>query len=432
MTLKLSQVKDILKNWWLIRALELEKEYIENLRWNTSWRIESIIRFYSWTAPINSIDDKCKWCNDSINREVEDTLIEEIKGLRKNRLLAIFFEIIARKIRRWNFYSTENLLEKVEDILKKIFPYTTINIYAFIWWRNWVIDCVNKSNNWRKVFKNISEIKNPDSIKLGLEKHKIFHLINNNSWIICYKPIPELWDAVIFHFEWCCEEEMDLVKYLMEAISEIIIWWLEKINDKYINEVTWCKNRNFFNEHREDRSYSVIAIDLNDFKSINDKYWHSQWDKVLREFWKLLKTCVRENEWEVIHFSWDEFWILVKLWKDWWHLSIMEKILDRIDKLSENWFFSTQLTNSETWKTDTVKINFSMWVCENSVWFWNQTLEECYKQADMDMLREKDPSWFINRLISTLNHLWRNQIIDTLNHIAKKFWLEITYKEKSK
>lgn len=436
MTLKLSLVRDIIKNWWLSRALEIEREYIERLKWNTSWAIEWIIKYYSWKVELDNtspvLQDKCRWCNDSINKEVQDTLIEEIKALRKNRLLSIFFEIIARKIRRWDFYSTENLLEKLDDILKKIFPESNINIYAYIWWRNWLIDCVNKSENWRKVFTSTSELKISDSIKLWLEQQKKFHPINLSWWIICYKPIPELWDAVIFHFEWCCEEKMDMVKYLMEALSEIIIQWLEKINDKYINEVTWCKNRNFFNEHREDRTYSVIAIDLDNFKSINDRYWHSQWDKVLREFWKLLKSCVRENEGEVIHFSWDEFWILVKLWKDWWHLSIMDKIIDRMDKLIENWFFSSILTNSETWRDDVISINFSMWVCENKIWKWNQTLEECYKQADLDMLRAKDPNWFTNRLIATLSHLWKDKIISTLNRIAKHFWLEINYKEKTK
>lgn len=434
--LKLSQVRDILQNWWLIRALQLEKKYLEELKWNTSWKIKWIIKFYSWNLSWeemqDELDSKCRWCNDMINKEVQDTLIDEIKELRRNKLLTIFFEIISRKIRRWNFYSSENLLEKLWEILEKIFPNTIINIYSYIWWRNWVIDCVNKSQNWRKVFSHINELENPEKIKLWLQTHKKFHTTNNHSWLICYKPIPELWNAVIFSFEWCCEEELEMIKYLMEALSETIIQWLEKINDKYINEVTWCKNRNFFNEHREDRSFSVIAIDLNDFKSINDKYWHSQWDKVLREFWKLLKSCVRENEWEVVHFSWDEFWILVKLWKNTEYISIMQIILDRIDKLVETWFFSSTLTNSESWIEENISINFSIWVCENKLWKWNQTLETCYKQADMDMLRAKDPSWFINRLTATFKHLKKDKIISTLNHIAKHFWIEIVYKEKTK
>lgn len=407
---------------WYLWALRLEQDSIGKLRDSTNLSIGNIIRNYSWTT-LHELPPSCSSCDSWITALVENKLINEIKKLRKIRLTSLILEIISRRIRRGSFYSSEDLLKKVSDTLWTIFPNTSIKVYWYIWWKDWVIDCISEWHEWRKIFNYLNQLDIWNLIKPCLSIHRQLIRGGSQSSVICYNPNPELWDPIIFTFEWYNEDEFELLKYLMETLNEIIIQWLEKINDRYISEVTWCKSKKYYIEHRDDRNMSAIAFDLNNFKSLNDFYWHAQWDKVLREFWKVLKSCVRENEWDVIHFSWDEFWIVLKSWDNNNFWEVMNIVLDRIEEKKKNWDFKTKLVNPDTWKEGEINIDFSMWYCTNKLWEWNMTLWKCYEQADLDMFRNKDLKWLINRLASSLLHLSIAERKWALDALKKQLWL---------
>ncbi len=61
-----------------------------------------------------------------------------------------------------------------------------------------------------------------------------------------------------------------------------------------------------------EKGFSAILIDINDFKYINDTYGHSIGDQALETAAKLLKSCLREDDF-IARFGGDEFCIILNI-----------------------------------------------------------------------------------------------------------------------
>lgn len=82
---------------------------------------------------------------------------------------------------------------------------------------------------------------------------------------------------------------------------------------------TGCYNSQFFNEivekemrraKRYHQKLSLVLLDIDDFKSLNDNYGHLFGDRVLKSFSSVLRECVRKED-VVGRFGGDEFIILI-------------------------------------------------------------------------------------------------------------------------
>lgn len=76
----------------------------------------------------------------------------------------------------------------------------------------------------------------------------------------------------------------------------------------YVDQLTGMYNRHYY-ERRKSRiskGNSVIIIDIDKFKSINDTYGHSTGDDVLKSVASLIKQCVRQTD-MVIRWGGEEF-----------------------------------------------------------------------------------------------------------------------------
>lgn len=62
----------------------------------------------------------------------------------------------------------------------------------------------------------------------------------------------------------------------------------------------------------ENKTFSAILIDLNDFKAINDNFGHDTGDEALVTSVRLLKTCIRSSDF-IARYGGDEFYIVLDI-----------------------------------------------------------------------------------------------------------------------
>ncbi|MDR1466163.1 MAG: diguanylate cyclase [Treponema sp.] len=102
--------------------------------------------------------------------------------------------------------------------------------------------------------------------------------------------------------------------------------------DMKIDALTGMDNRYSFNEfietlskHNEKRTYSVVMIDMDHFKKINDTFGHAEGDNALRDMASILKTTLRRSNF-VARYGGDEFIIIVHA------KSNIKRLMERIEE----------------------------------------------------------------------------------------------------
>ncbi|RUM28378.1 MAG: hypothetical protein DSY32_04390 [Aquifex sp.] len=105
----------------------------------------------------------------------------------------------------------------------------------------------------------------------------------------------------------------------------------------YVDSLTGVYNRKFLEEifkvEKEKyrtfrRGFCIIFIDLDNFKEVNDRYGHTEGDKVLKQVADLIKENVRKEDY-VIRYGGDEFIIITEAPRG-DVLSIMSRLQDLI------------------------------------------------------------------------------------------------------
>ena len=102
------------------------------------------------------------------------------------------------------------------------------------------------------------------------------------------------------------------------ALSMLIVFVNIQNRSMYTDYLTGVNNRKKLdiylrekiNSSIENKTFSAIMIDVNDFKSINDTFGHDAGDDALKIFAKLLDSCVEEDDF-IARFGGDEFCIIL-------------------------------------------------------------------------------------------------------------------------
>ena len=90
---------------------------------------------------------------------------------------------------------------------------------------------------------------------------------------------------------------------------------MTKIGKEYIDDLTGLYNRRYLlleaikklkSAEQKGMPLSMVFIDLDHFKNVNDTYGHARGDVVLREFGEFLKRELRQND-TVYRYGGDEF-----------------------------------------------------------------------------------------------------------------------------
>ena len=83
----------------------------------------------------------------------------------------------------------------------------------------------------------------------------------------------------------------------------------------YIDELSGAYNRRYLNEvlgrevqtlHGRRASFSLVLVDIDRFKEVNDTYGHLRGDQVIKEFSRFLRASIRPYD-RIIRYGGDEF-----------------------------------------------------------------------------------------------------------------------------
>lgn len=179
-------------------------------------------------------------------------------------------------------------------------------------------------------------------------------------------------------------------KYGLISILDHIIKY---INAKYKDELTGLFNRNFLTSLPKQLRHSILFIDLDEFKSINDSYWHQNGDIVLQEVWRLIQDSVRPRD-KVCRISWDEFIVLIPTNSS----SEVDAIKSRIEKSLESKSIILQNSGQDI----PIYIKASIWTALSDS---KKTLEEIIREADFEMLKWKASDGTNYRIYSAIKSL---------------------------
>lgn len=147
------------------------------------------------------------------------------------------------------------------------------------------------------------------------------------------KQAEDLWHAILRHKRRLCQALGRNVTFRVAALDHLLSRTGMIKNARlvgkpefetlmtYVNvdEVSLAFNRRYFNEQislevrrarRYSSSLSLLILDIDDFKRVNDTYGHPEGDAVLRRVARLLRESTRESD-TVYRYGGDEFAVLL-------------------------------------------------------------------------------------------------------------------------
>lgn len=160
---------------------------------------------------------------------------------------------------------------------------------------------------------------------------------------------------------------------------------IENLNKKLvIDDLTGTYNRRFINERLPAEIFfalmnktrlSLIMMDVDDFKNINDSYSHMAGDLILKEVSEIMKSSIRINIDWVARFGGDEFLICLNGANEEAALRIAEAIRQRVEKTAVEY-------NENKIKTS---LSIGIYTLDKE----DITAEELLRRVDMNMYEAK-------------------------------------------
>lgn len=209
-----------------------------------------------------------------------------------------------------------------------------------------------------KIYKNnikSTKIKTKNAVCIVLQK---------------IKKSKNIWDIALYQKIKISLLEEDNTKLLHDSLTDSLTWLPNRrFLEKEIKNIIALKNRHW-------RDSSILMIDIDFFKKINDTYWHDVWDITLIEISNILNEEFRETD-IVWRLGWEEFIVILKRTK----ISTAEKKANKIrKKIQENlWIEIPEIGK---------KITVSIWVSQTIE--WENSWKHILKRADKALYEAKD------------------------------------------
>lgn len=170
----------------------------------------------------------------------------------------------------------------------------------------------------------------------------------NESWVwyknITFTMTTKFWEEKTFLWSLILDDDGCTLRFArhLENLDEIRRKLYETEQKLLRDKLTGAFNmdaleadfKKIINNKRRKQTYIKAMFDIDNFKSINDKYWHDIWNIVLKELVVFIKTKIRESD-KVYRLHGDEFVILFES-------DNMQEILNKITKIREEFFIHSQ------------------------------------------------------------------------------------------
>lgn len=206
--------------------------------------------------------------------------------------------------------------------------------------------------------------------------------------------------------EYMKEKELDKkltgedINNLSDKYSTAVLREFEERKEKNIDESTGLKNRRALIEEapkimslerRAEKHCSILFIDLDDFKKINDTYGHSAGDEVLVKIAELIKDSVRQSDF-CYRIGGDEFVVVLPGMKEKGAKSFAKRIMENV----EGFNFRVPSEDGQKYSVDvSVSVGCSSTDTKENKWkaatekILLKFLEEMIKEADENMYKIK-------------------------------------------
>jgi diguanylate cyclase (GGDEF)-like protein len=149
--------------------------------------------------------------------------------------------------------------------------------------------------------------------------------------------------------------------------------------DLKIDSLTGIGNRFSFNEFIDmlektnvKQAWSIVMIDMDRFKEINDRFGHHEGDNALRDMAAIIKGCIRHSDFAA-RYGGDEFVLAARAEHD------IEKLISRIQESMDN-------QNAKKLRPFTLEMSYG---CDVFVTNSNRSIESFLKHVDAVMYKHK-------------------------------------------
>ncbi|MCP4369559.1 MAG: GGDEF domain-containing protein, partial [Deltaproteobacteria bacterium] len=208
----------------------------------------------------------------------------------------------------------------------------------------------------KDIFKGIQNLKEKwHNLEHGIIEYQETHSAQIKKRII--EESEKCWeaaDAVVLMAQLTTENKVASIKIfyiilILNAITAILVILLVFIyvrikleHESLHDPLTHINNRRAFENtidsevarsKRYNTPMSLVLLDIDNFKNINDNYGHNIGDKVLIELAKVLKEFIRKSD-AVFRIGGEEFAIIIPETRVVGALKLSEKVRDRVDNYS--------------------------------------------------------------------------------------------------
>ncbi len=179
-------------------------------------------------------------------------------------------------------------------------------------------------------------------------------------------------------------ELLEMVGEYLRIVVEGSLKYKRLLDAAYFDFLTGLGNRHFFDRiierekkrhKRLNQSFSLLILDIDHFKKINDNYGHDVGDFILKEMGKIIKESVREIDYP-IRYGGEEFVILLP------HTSRRDAFVlaDRLRREIESYPFRI--------RDNTLRVTVSIGISEFNP-SSHRDINHILKEADMALYRSK-------------------------------------------